>query len=378
MSDDRATPAPLFGNSHLRPIGQVEQFAPAGIPADALDIQARIHPREPLPVSKFARNIKRVDNRFNKMGIDEHGYPQIQNKKTGKGVSNGIMTDNDGGETTWFVQTPHPNGAFTALKELASQVPDAKIRAAFWVVKDHPREFPTAPWYSKNLFPSTPDSHWVDKEAERAQGSPDVCCNCHRVGHRLLDCVAPFSGTWGDIFGCPLCNQRHAFDTCINRRLLKDDTMWEILGVRRAGKPMIRSDWPVFEKAVQLQNEQKIPGDQVLPWSRQYAQTLLKCQPDINDRLQKEFTYREGLVVCNDNIFKRHELEGFVAAKETGAFEHWKTNSKNRKRAAEEALNNDVKRLSFGDKTGGETGGGPSKKLIDGPPSDDEDTRMSS
>ncbi|KAI0121762.1 hypothetical protein BJ170DRAFT_139753 [Xylariales sp. AK1849] len=83
-----------------------------------------------------------------------------------------------------------------------------------------------------------------------------LCANCNKIGHRLADCVWPYSIRHGDIFGCPICNTKdHGFDECTELFYLTYETKVNYLCKRRAGKPLIRSDFDIYEAVRRLETQ---------------------------------------------------------------------------------------------------------------------------
>ncbi|KAI1261360.1 hypothetical protein F5Y18DRAFT_401789 [Xylariaceae sp. FL1019] len=159
--------------------------------------------------------------------------------------------------------------------------PDAMENTVTCVIWQHENEEQPADkkGQSRPLFPHTP---WTieDRTAKReAREGKIFCCNCGQVGHDLSECVWPVTPS-GDITGCPICNTKeHFLDGCHHVLKLKTaeaqcTLKWKYLVEKRGGKPMIRSNMPIFKLAVELQQKpDRKPGTNCwgtygMPWRR--------------------------------------------------------------------------------------------------------------
>ncbi|KAI1404208.1 hypothetical protein F4819DRAFT_147595 [Hypoxylon fuscum] len=112
----------------------------------------------------------------------------------------------------------------------------------------------------------------IQEHEDLKQNNPGVeyCANCLKQGHVLADCVWDYSLTNGDMYGCPVCNTiGHHFDNCPEAEKMDKYGKFEFLVVRRGGKCMIRSNFPVYTTTTALLNEREIPDGFVMPWSRE-------------------------------------------------------------------------------------------------------------
>ena len=95
---------------------------------------------------------------------------------------------------------------------------------------------------------------YVQAPTEPHQLSTMVCGNegCRKNTHELADCLGPPSER-GDIVGCPLCNtQQHILDCCPKLPYETKESLFDLLVVRRANLPVIRTSISILSLAASL------------------------------------------------------------------------------------------------------------------------------
>lgn len=100
---------------------------------------------------------------------------------------------------------------------------------------------------NKDTHPLLGQDEWTKRDGENR----DLTCgNCGLRGHILLDCLWPDQDGW--IQGCPLCNSKeHHLEGCDRTQRLTERDMFDILLLRRANKPPLKTteawiDWVVL------------------------------------------------------------------------------------------------------------------------------------
>ncbi|KAK8040208.1 hypothetical protein PG993_008619 [Apiospora rasikravindrae] len=165
----------------------------------------------------------------------------------------------------------HTEGGQTLANDIAKAwKPNSKFTVLY--MEHHEGDLPVPPEGSSLTLPMLPhqsDSAWAAPARGNTPADAEQCANCGRFGHRLIDCCVP-SEKHGDIFGCPICNtRRHSFDNCPNQEFLSVAAKFNILCYRRAGKPMIRSDYDVYDFARRVHATKPLSPDVAFPWTRE-------------------------------------------------------------------------------------------------------------
>ncbi|KAI8198654.1 hypothetical protein K4K52_009453 [Colletotrichum sp. SAR 10_76] len=90
---------------------------------------------------------------------------------------------------------------------------------------------------NKDTHPLLGQDEWTKRDGENR----DLTCgNCGLRGHILLDCLWPDQDGW--IQGCPLCNSKeHHLEGCDRMQRLTERDMFDILVLRRANKPPLKT-----------------------------------------------------------------------------------------------------------------------------------------
>ncbi|EOO03087.1 hypothetical protein UCRPA7_1399 [Phaeoacremonium minimum UCRPA7] len=120
------------------------------------------------------------------------------------------------------------------------------------------------------------------------------CANCGRPGHELRDCWVPSSIAKGDIYGCPLCNEQHQFDTCDKSSSLSAEQLFKVLILDRAGKCRIRTIIPW----IRVLEEQEKLWSQVtmLPLSAEFVRRMFTSSNfDKNNATESWDRFKNGV-----------------------------------------------------------------------------------
>jgi len=108
----------------------------------------------------------------------------------------------------------------------------------------------------------------VRPQAARPRHLPDRCANCDQCGHAVRDCVSPREH--GFVLGCPLCNEKHGWESCRRRRKDRDED-YQVLVVDRINRPpVVCANLSWFLIWVQ-RGHPSLPG---LPWSLEFSQRV--------------------------------------------------------------------------------------------------------
>ncbi|KAL0767680.1 hypothetical protein CaCOL14_009919 [Colletotrichum acutatum] len=101
----------------------------------------------------------------------------------------------------------------------------------------------------------------------------NTCANCGHHGHWLGDCAFPDDD--GSIGGCPLCNSKmHCWDQCSRAQSLSTRIKAELIVLRRANKPPIRSRLPfikVLQDALDKSFEYLFAEAPGMPWTMEFT-----------------------------------------------------------------------------------------------------------
>ncbi|KAI1410066.1 hypothetical protein F5Y13DRAFT_168961 [Hypoxylon sp. FL1857] len=259
------------------------------------------------------------------------GLPSIVNKRTGQEINNTYMVDpsRDGMPERWFGSFQHAVGGQTMMRQFRELNPGS-VDYRMMIVKQTNLERtiedagPAPVAVSVPLLPFNDNSSVTVSKRRKLLNIPDHCANCHKDGHVLGDCVWPYSKYYGDIYGCPICNTKdHCFDDCSNQRDLDDWGRFLILVLRRGGKCMIRSDYPIYTKAVEYLNTGKANNNLLMPWSRNVA-LMVQSQTFWVEKM-KSWEYKPDIRTPfeTDNNLTPDKL-ATIAEKDPGTFSHFK------------------------------------------------------
>ncbi|KXH35795.1 hypothetical protein CSIM01_00509 [Colletotrichum simmondsii] len=101
----------------------------------------------------------------------------------------------------------------------------------------------------------------------------NTCANCGHHGHWLGDCAFPDDD--GSIGGCPLCNSKmHCWDQCSRAQSLSTRIKAELIVLRRANKPPIRSRLPftkILQDALDKSSEYLFAEAPGMPWTMEFT-----------------------------------------------------------------------------------------------------------
>ncbi|KAI6080494.1 hypothetical protein F4821DRAFT_251415 [Hypoxylon rubiginosum] len=256
----------------------------------------------------------------------------LVNKRTHNELTNSILVEpaNATMPERWLGTFNHTEGS-VSMANMFKHTHPAKTEFSQLIITKTPIE--VAMDESKGLTVDTRGyAHLIPYASQLEEGggkkrkienNPIVCANCLQDTHVLGDCAWPYSGRWGDIFGCPVCNTKdHYFDNCPNQADMGDHEKFRLLVQRRAGKCLIRSDTPVFQWVLMAVKDGRISHDIVLPWSRESAKRVFHDETYIN--ILRELTYADPRKpVTRDHLSNIANLEELVKT-ETGSFAQYK------------------------------------------------------
>lgn len=148
---------------------------------------------------------RKLQPKFVQGAIDKHRNSVLKDKNTGNLVTNRYLIDL-GTQTepeSWIGTGTGPVFAQKMVAKFADFHPENTKISVLIKANSNQDAYQSQIGRTFNLVTSLLNSFIEDEEQRR---NIQVCCNCQKEGHALIDYVGPYS-QHGDIYGCVLCNK---------------------------------------------------------------------------------------------------------------------------------------------------------------------------
>ncbi|RYP60895.1 hypothetical protein DL770_009899 [Monosporascus sp. CRB-9-2] len=249
-----------------------------------------------------ARHPKVADTKWYKMATDEHGNLVVKDRKSNQTYKNSYMVQQPSKNfpnEIWGGSFTHAQGSKQMYDMWRKMHPDGTPHTMLLMThtcREIAEEEAIAAGQSPSLplVPFAGSASSVNLAPKRQLARDQIpCANCKRVGHLLKDCVGPYSRN-GDIPGCPVCNtMEHGMDQCPNAGELSKESVFTFLVTNRGNKCLIRSDYEVYQHAVELDKKSngKLSSENIaLPWTRHTAMVVKELEK--NEKCLETWDYK--------------------------------------------------------------------------------------
>ncbi|KAH7121633.1 hypothetical protein EDB81DRAFT_891201 [Dactylonectria macrodidyma] len=144
--------------------------------------------------------------------------------------------------------------------------------------------------------PATDTARHSTEDVPVLDGEQGVCGNCHRQGHKVIDCWRPRKD--GLIHGCGVCNSSvHPTRKCSQFPTQIGDQVELLVNKRARLPPLATPDWyPILYEF--MHGAVQVPPPDRLPWSEEYSKSQASDESTL-DYLQHNLRENEAFIDRN-------------------------------------------------------------------------------